>query len=69
MGQLRAFTLDLRRLAAVPVTEVWFPDLGRPDRGIVGRTPERFRLAYEAEMLELARRFPRNIEHLGPARR
>ncbi len=68
MGQSRPFTIDLRRMATVPVTEAWFPDLGRPDHGIVGRASERIRLLYEAEMLELAHRYPRNMEHLGPDR-
>ncbi len=41
MGQARAFTLDLRRLAIVPVTVEWFSDLPSPDHGVVGRAPER----------------------------
>lgn len=67
-GQFRPFTIDLRRMATVPVTEAWFPDLGQPNHGLVGRASERVRLLYEAGMLELAHRYPRNIEHLGPDR-
>jgi hypothetical protein len=66
MGQSRPFTLDLRRIANVPVTSEWFPDLDAPAHGIVGRAPERLRLAYEAALTELARRRPENIERLGP---
>ena len=66
MGQSRPFTLDLRRLANVPVTAEWFPDLEAPAHGIVGRAPERLRLVYEAAIIELARRNPQNIERLGP---
>ncbi len=66
MGQPRPFTLDLRRVAAVPVTAEWFPELDAPDHGIVGRAPERLRLAYEAALTELARRRPENLEMLGP---
>ena len=36
MGQDRAFTLDLRRIALLPVTEDWFPFLGRADKGYSG---------------------------------
>lgn len=66
MGQPKPFTLDLRRVADIPVTAEWFPELGTPGHGIVGRAPERLRLAYEAALTELARRHPENIEHLGP---
>ncbi len=65
MGQSRPFTLDLRRVANVPVTAEWFPELGTPGHGIVGRAPERLRLVYEAALTELARRHPENIERLG----
>jgi hypothetical protein len=66
MGQSRPFTLDLRRIAPLPVTEDWFPDLNTSDHGILGRAPEGFRVVYEAALTELARRRPENIEHLGP---
>jgi hypothetical protein len=66
MGQSRPFTLDLRRIAPLPVTEEWFPDLDTPDHGILGRAPEKLRLLYEAALTELARRRPENIERLGP---
>jgi hypothetical protein len=39
IGQSRSFTLDLRRMALVPATAEWFPDLPSADRGIVGRAP------------------------------
>jgi len=66
MGQSRPFTLDLRRMANVPVTAAWFPDLSAPAHGIVGRAPERLRLVYEAALIALARRHPDTIERLGP---
>jgi hypothetical protein len=66
MGQSKPFTLDLRRMANVPVTVEWFPQLGTPGHGIVERAPERLRLVYEAALTELARRHPENIERLGP---
>jgi len=66
MGQPKPFTLDLRRMANVPVTVEWFPQLGTSGHGIVERAPERLRLVYEAALTELARRHPENIERLGP---
>lgn len=69
MGQARAFTLDLRRLAIVPATVEWFPELLSRGHGIVGRAPERLRLKLEADMRELVRRRPESIEKLGPGLR
>ena len=34
LGQTRAFVMDLRRLAALPVTPVWFPGLDQPEKGV-----------------------------------
>ena len=66
MGQFRPFTLDLRRMAAVPVTEEWFPDLNTPNHGTAGHTPERLRKTFENAINELFTRHPENIERLGP---
>ena len=55
MGQDRAFTLDLRRIALLPVTEYWFPFLGRQDRGILGRATKALRQELEAEMIRILR--------------
>ena len=66
MGQSRPFTLDLRRIAPLPVTEDWFPDLQASNHGVFGKAPERLRIMFEATLTELARRRPETIEHLGP---
>ena len=66
MGQSRSFTLDLRRVAVVPVAVEWFPDLDAPAHGIVGRAPAALRAVYEAALTGLVRRYPQNIERLGP---
>ena len=66
MGQSRPFTLDLRRMAFVPVTTDWFPDLTATDHGIVGRAPERLRAELERAATELFRRSPEVVERLGP---
>jgi hypothetical protein len=66
MGQARPFTLDLRRVAAVPVTAQWFPELNMADHGIIGRAPAWQRGVYESMTKALATRHPENIERLGP---
>ena len=66
MGQSRPFTLDLRRLAAVWATPEWFPDIGTPSCGVVGRAPQRLRVQIEATAKDLLRRHPDLIERLGP---
>jgi hypothetical protein len=64
-GQARAFVLDLRRLAFLPITPSWFPWLDEPG-GIQGRASPHWQqqLKQAAEAL-LARR-PELIERLGP---
>jgi hypothetical protein len=66
MGQSRPFTLDLRRVAAVPGAVEWFPDLDAPGHGIAGRAPASLRAVYETAITGLVRRHPLNIERLGP---
>ncbi len=41
LGQSRAFVLDLRRLAYLPLTVAWFPRLTEPDAGVLGRAQSR----------------------------
>lgn len=65
MGQTRPFTLDLRRMAFVPATVGWFPDLAAPRHGIVERAPERLRAELETMTTSIARRRPELIERLG----
>jgi hypothetical protein len=33
-GQSRAFVMDLRRIALVPITPAWFPRIEQPGHGI-----------------------------------
>jgi hypothetical protein len=66
MGQGRAFTLDLRRIAALRLIPEWLPDLDRAGHGIVGRAPDKLRAELEAVTIELFRRRPETIERLGP---
>ena len=66
MGQSRPFTLDLRRMAAVPVTVRWFPDLNGPTHGKVGQANENLRVMLETAIKQLFSRHPGNVERLGP---
>ena len=66
MGQPRPFTLDLRRLAIVPATIEWFPQIETPSRGVVGRATQQLREMLEAVAKDILRRRPDIIERLGP---
>jgi hypothetical protein len=66
MGQTRPFTLDLRRIAAVPVTVRWFPDLNGPNHGKIGQASEKLRVTLETATKQLFSRHPGNVERLGP---
>jgi len=66
MGQARAFVIDARRLAIVPLTAQWFPRLDQPRTGILGRAPKALRRQIEAAAIELLRRRPETVERLGP---
>jgi hypothetical protein len=66
IGQSRPFTLDLRRMAAVPVTVGSFPNLNTPSHGTIGRAPEKLRIMLESAARQLFGRRPENIERLGP---
>jgi hypothetical protein len=66
MGQSRPFTLDLRRMAAVPVTVEWFPNLNTASHGTIRRAPEKLRIIPESAAKQLFSRRPENIERLGP---
>jgi hypothetical protein len=65
MGHGRAFTLDLRRMAALRLLPDWFPEIGHAGYGIVGRAPDKLRAELEAVTIDLFRRRPETIERLG----
>lgn len=66
-GQGRAFVLDLRRLAFVPLTALWFPRLGRPDRGVQGRAALQWQRRFKQVADDLLSRRAEIIERLGPS--
>jgi len=66
MGQDKPFTVDLRRMAFVPVTREWFPLLNTADHGVVGRAPKQLRQELEATAMQIFSRHPQNVEQFGP---
>ncbi len=66
VGQARAFVLDLRRLAFLPVALDWFPRLDQPGAGVEGRLPKRQQRAFWRDAEELLTRRSDAIERLGP---
>jgi len=66
LGQARAFVLDLRRLAYLPLTATWFPRVGEAGTGVLGRAPRALRDRANAVTAELARRRPETLSRGGP---
>lgn len=62
----RAFHLDLRCMAQVPVTAAWFPNLDEPERGVVAVAGARLRSRIERELAMLVARSRELIEMRGP---
>jgi hypothetical protein len=61
----RAFHIDLRCLARVPVSEAWFPDLALPDRGVVAVAGPHLQERIMKIVVQLATRSPQLIEMRG----
>ncbi len=66
LGQARAFVLDLRRLAYLPLTATWFPRVGETGAGVLGRAPKTLRDSVNAMTTELAKRRPETLNRSGP---
>lgn len=66
LGQARAFVLDLRRLAYLPLTATWFPRAGEEGAGVLGRAPKVLRDRVNAIATELAKRRPETLIRSGP---
>jgi hypothetical protein len=66
LGQARAFVLDLRRLAYVPLTATWFPRAGEAGAGVLGRAPKALRDRVNAAVTELVKRRPESLSRSGP---
>ena len=66
LGQTRAFVLDLRRLAYLPLTVAWFPRVREEGAGVLGRAPKVLRDRVNATATELAKRRPETLSRSGP---
>jgi hypothetical protein len=66
LGQARAFVLDLRRLAYLPLTPTWFPRVGETGAGVLGRGPKALRDRVNAIVTELVKRRPETLSRSGP---
>jgi hypothetical protein len=66
LGQARAFVMDLRRLAAIPLTREWFPRLDLPGKGIQGHMPKKRQVEYARAAEDLLTRHSQIVERLGP---
>lgn len=64
LGQ-RPFAIDARRIAYMPLVAEFFPEIGRPDAGVVGRASPGFQKRIERTLVELLKR-PELLEILGP---
>jgi hypothetical protein len=61
----KAFVIDARKIAFLPLTPDFFPRLDRPDKGIVHTASERFHTLVRNILMELAKR-PDLVVPLGP---
>ena len=62
----RPFVLYLNRLARLPLTSDWFPDLDKPSQGVVAVAPAALQDQLLKTMAELAQRRRELIQKLGP---
>ena len=62
----RAFILYLNRIAKLPQTRRWFPDLDTPTQGILGIADERLRQELLAVAIDVGKRRPELLRLSGP---
>jgi hypothetical protein len=65
-GQSRAFVMDLRRIAFMPVTPTWFPQLNQPSHGIQGHAPKRQQRRFRQMAADLLQHHSEIVDRLGP---
>jgi hypothetical protein len=65
-GQSRAFVMDLRRIAFVPVTLAWFARLDQPGHGIQGHAPKGYQRRFRDAAANLLSRHGEVVDRLGP---
>lgn len=67
LGQDKAFVMDLRRIAYVPISAAWFPQINDADRGIVGRASSGLKTAISIESAGIFKKRAEIIQKLGPS--
>ena len=65
-GQSRAFVMDLRRIAFVPVTPAWFARRGQPGHCIHGHVPKRYQRRFRETATDLLARHGEIVDRFGP---
>ena len=65
-GQSRAFVMDLRRIAFVPVPPTWFPRLEQTGNGIQGHAPKAHQRTFRYIANNLLMRHGESVDRLGP---
>jgi len=68
LGQMRAFWLHLWRVARLPVTPDWFPNLSDPANVVVGSVSQAMQRELEAKTKEVFTRHRLETEQLGTLR-
>lgn len=67
VGHDKAFVMDLRRQAWLPITADWFPWLENGGAGVIGHATKRNQATYETSAMNLLTHQPQNVEKLGPS--
>lgn len=61
----KAFVMDARKIAFIPVNQAFFPRLVNPDKGIIFTAAERWHHVVQNTLMKLAKR-PELVVKLGP---
>jgi hypothetical protein len=62
----RPFVLHLNRIAKLPLTPAWFPEIATPSQGVIAVAPAVLRDELLLASIDLARRHRDLVQRLGP---
>ncbi len=65
LNQAQAFSLHLNRLARIPLTRMWIPDLDADHQGVIAVAPRRLRQELYEVTVQLHKRYQHAVERLG----
>jgi hypothetical protein len=65
MGMRNGFTIDIHRLALLPFSQAWFPDL-KSENFVIGRADDHLREAITRRYDDMLRRYPNPALMFGP---